>query len=300
MKHHYVPQFYLRRWAQPDNGKVWEFSRPFRKVVARQRATSETCQAAGLYSLDGFEDREQREYLELSVMQRIDHHAARALSHMISTGKMPPDQIDRDGWITFLLSLLHRSPARLAYLDERARVMPGEMREQLAPEYLARRSDADPPTLEDYLDQRDDQQVAFARTILMVNLMSSGPVGQTIAKMSWHFIDVAESKHDLLTCDEPLVTSNGIGHQFGYIALPVGPRHLFMAVQSEPVISAFAAQRPTDLVRGFNDCICKQAERLVIGRSKGHQSFVERRLGRHVDEKRAGLQQRFTWNPPIA
>ncbi|MCO6403529.1 DUF4238 domain-containing protein [Aurantimonas endophytica] len=49
-KHHYIPAFYLRRWAGTDK-KVTEFSRPYRDVVVRSVMPERTGYQERLYEL---------------------------------------------------------------------------------------------------------------------------------------------------------------------------------------------------------------------------------------------------------
>ena len=50
--HHYLPQFYQRRWAGKD-GKLTVFSRPHDMVVVKRRSTRATGKKAGLYAVPG-------------------------------------------------------------------------------------------------------------------------------------------------------------------------------------------------------------------------------------------------------
>ena len=46
-KHHYIPKFYLERWTAKD-GRLCEFSRPHKSVVATRKHTDATGYLRGL------------------------------------------------------------------------------------------------------------------------------------------------------------------------------------------------------------------------------------------------------------
>ena len=47
-KHHYLPVFYLKHWAA-DDGRLCEFSRPYKEVKPKRRFPDETGFIRGLY-----------------------------------------------------------------------------------------------------------------------------------------------------------------------------------------------------------------------------------------------------------
>jgi hypothetical protein len=48
-KHHYIPVFYLKQWAQTD-GQICEFSRPYKEVKPRRTYPDGTGYVRGLYT----------------------------------------------------------------------------------------------------------------------------------------------------------------------------------------------------------------------------------------------------------
>jgi len=53
-KHHYIPAFYLKRWVDPD-GKVTEFTKPYRDIIVKPIAPERTGYQERLYELKGYE-----------------------------------------------------------------------------------------------------------------------------------------------------------------------------------------------------------------------------------------------------
>ncbi len=108
-KHHYIPVFYLRQWA--TNGRLIEFSRPYRSVVkARPTSPEGTGYVRGLNVMKGLPP-ESAEQFETVVMRNVDSLAADALRQLLSGDedlKWAPKP--RSAWTRFLVSLLLRTP----------------------------------------------------------------------------------------------------------------------------------------------------------------------------------------------
>jgi hypothetical protein len=54
-KHHFSPVFYLRGWCDNTTGKLIQYSRPYREVIAEPRFT-ETGFKPFLYTMEGLPD----------------------------------------------------------------------------------------------------------------------------------------------------------------------------------------------------------------------------------------------------
>ena len=296
--HHFLPQFFLKRWIDPQIKELWEYSRPREKIVVRRRATSATGKQKHLYTVDGLAEPELREQVELKLMQPIDTFGAEALEEMLRTGERPQQKKHRDGWARFVMSVMHRSPDRMRYFAERIARERDELANEMEGEYARLRRDFDPETLQEFLAS-SELAVSSARAILLRSMVDSSQIGEVIIGMRWSLIRLPQVRFGLLTGDDPVITSNGLGHKRSFILLPVAPDVVFAAAASQSVIAAFGSQEPRALERGLNDAICRQADRLVIGSSNQQVRFVENRLGLNVDERRNGLLERLTWNAPL-
>lgn len=296
--HHYLPKFFLRRWIDPTTGEVWEYSRPRERVVVRRRAVSATGKEKNLYSVQGLVEPELRQQVELKLMQPVDTVGAEALDEMLKTGERPSQTKLRDGWARFVMSVMHRSPDRMRYFANRIANERDDLARDMQGEYEKLRRPTDPESLKDFL-ANSELAVSSARAILLRSMVDSPRIGDAIVRMHWKLLKLPVVRFGLLTGDDPVITSNGLGHARSFILLPVSPDVVFAAANDEAVIRAFASQEPKALERGLNDAICQQADKLVIANSNQQQRFVENRLGHYVEERRKGLLERLTWVAPI-
>lgn len=296
--HHYLPKFFLKRWIDPQTKEVWEYRRPREKVVVRKKAVSATGKQKNLYTVDGLPDPELREQVELKLMQPVDTIGAEALEEMLRTGQMPESKKHRDGWARFVMSVMHRSPDRMRYFAERIARERDDVLKDMEGDYARLRRPSDPETLREFM-QASELATSSARAELLRSMVDSPRVGEAIVQMHWRLLRLPVVRFGLLTGDDPVMTSNGLGHERSFILLPISPDTVFAAAKNPAIIDSFASQDPRALERGLNDAICRQADSLVIGSSNQQKRFIENRLGLNVQERRDGLLERLTWNAPL-
>ncbi|WP_184278922.1 DUF4238 domain-containing protein [Brevundimonas vesicularis] len=293
-RHHYLPEFYLKAWAV--NGEVTEYSRQRSGLDLQRRSPRATGFQMHLYSLPGEPDAERREQIELNTMRQIDEAAAPVLCRMRDEPGAPLCQDQTNAWTIFVMSMLFRNPARLEWFDEQIRSTSHKFSEEDRAEYQHLRSASDPASPEDFFRQASGDDLSVARMQLMLNLIGSQSIGRGLAEMAWSVLAVPHRNHGLLTCDDPVMTSNGMNRGDSFILLPVGPEHLFVAANSDRALWSFTSQRPRDIERAMNDAIVAQASKLVIGAHDRHSTFIDRRLGK--SEPSSGYLGRHTWKCP--
>src|SRR4051794_13646690 len=83
-RHHYIPKFYLRRWAGPD-GKICQFSRPHRVVVPLRCHPAATGYLDRAYELQGFAPLLAQQ-VETEFFKPVDSWASDALMNLEAHG----------------------------------------------------------------------------------------------------------------------------------------------------------------------------------------------------------------------
>jgi hypothetical protein len=105
-KHHYNPQFALRRWVGSD-GRLCAMRRINGVVTPRRRQPSRTGMLRDLYRIEGVAE-ESSQDLEIKFMSPLDNVAAVVLDRLITGKPLDPEQ--RLAWARYLLSMLFRNP----------------------------------------------------------------------------------------------------------------------------------------------------------------------------------------------
>jgi hypothetical protein len=276
-KHHYVPIFYLKKWASPD-GRIVRYYRPFRDVVADRIAPKNTGYESGLYRLDGYPS-EQANAIEKTFMaQVVDEPAARALQALLAgdLANLAPEL--RQAWTRFVMSLIARNPTRVGQISIGGVETLRQSLMQSPEEYEAVRGPDDPPTLLEWVEQNAPALLENFGKQVLPGVITHKPTGDAIIQMKWSVVRIPADAIDMLTCDRPVYLSHGVMDENCIIALPISPRHIFFATRKPSLFDGFTVQKFKAMTASLNGLLIEQAERYVYGASDRHLRFAENRL----------------------
>ncbi|PZU45327.1 MAG: hypothetical protein DI568_13825 [Sphingomonas sp.] len=255
--HHFLPQFYTARWA--SEGSMVRYVRPRCLAPLHEKAVvpKSIGKARDLYAYSTGATEAERQRLEMRFFGPIDHRAAEALQKLDAC--QSGSTIDKVGLVQFVLSLQYRSPSRIAF-----------MRDELANRMIGVR---------DFDAHKPEQQRMIADGIndLLLELISSKDLVRIMADMRVFRINV-DSKHRLLTCDLPLMMSQGIAQSQGFLMFPYSPNRIAILVHDPKVAEAFSTQKPDVLAKAVNDALVRQAREFVIAADRCSRRFVENRF----------------------
>jgi hypothetical protein len=120
--------------------------------------------------------------------------------------------------------------------------------------------------------------------MLLQQIIDNQRVGPTIFDMHWSRVSVAASNFSLLTSDRPLDMPQGLASQDAYIALPIGPKMLFVAGHDATWANTLASANPTTVVKNVNLAVVSQARKFVWGVDHGQLAFVQKRMSTAPDK----------------
>lgn len=296
-RHHYLPVFYLKRWAGA-RGRVWRYYRPHDRVVASEVGPDFTGYEEGLYRLDGTAD---PQIIETKFFAVVDNNAAPVLERMIREGPAALGGDQRQSWALFLMSVLIRSPHSLVEISSVIhRFFRANLEELHQSDYAASRQPDDPESIYDFAIERTPE-LAEAYKAALPSMIDSDVVGERIINMRWAMFNLSAAPHTLLTGDRPCMTSRGIADPACMLSLPVSPTHLFVAANDIALLRQLNAQPARDTVRNSNHCIVKLAVQNVYGYTGAQLTFVEKRLRKADDPIVPGVILRGgVQSPPAA
>lgn len=222
--------------------------------------------------------------MEDHFFKEVDQTASDALAFMFENRdgatNMPPHL--RSGWSRFIVSLKHRNPEGIALLRQRFRASFEENLAEFQAKYDAERGPLDPRT---FAELRANIERGIERetwAVLLQNVINSERVSTVVDAMRWSLVTMPSADQPLLTSDRPLQMTNGIVHPEGEIILPVGPRDVFVAVNTPEMENALRSSKSKDFARALNDRTARNACTYVYGSDDGQLRFVENRLRREV------------------
>ena len=286
-RHHYVPVFYLKKWLTSD-GKLVEFSRPYRDVIERRKYPRATGFVDGLYLIDNLPDHLQA-WVEQVFLQKVDSDAARARDALLVRGVRSLTRLEKSNWIRFLLSLLHRRPEKIGYLHQLWAAKIEEIDRDLRENWLLRRRPQDPMTYDEMKTTTDPYGSAKMLAQLLANVMDSKFLGDHIINMIWCVVRW-KTGHPLLTSDRPLVTTNGFAQEDAHCAIALDTRTLFLAANNQRTLLGMT-QMKKRLAEVYNDRVVAAAHLYAYSRDKGLHSFVANRFQRDLELLRWDLKE---------
>jgi hypothetical protein len=275
-KHHYIPVFYLKRWAGPDR-RLCVYSRPHKEVRALRRHPEATAFEYDPYTIQGV-DLATASHLERRFFLQADNDAAQTLAHMEADPKKPLTVEQRSAWSRFIMCLVHRNPETVARLREQVRAEANRTIREFRENYAVLKRSDDPDTFEEYERQNRTGYIGRTSARLMQAVMDSDRVGKLLNKMTWTILNLP-SAYPLLASDRPLIMTNGISKPESHIAIPISPRKLFVAANDPSFAAALASEDPNDVVKRANERLTEQARNLVFGVDDQQLRFVGNRLG---------------------
>jgi hypothetical protein len=97
--------------------------------------------------------------------------------------------------------------------------------------------------------------------------------------------EVSRSKYSLLTSDRPLVMPVGLNHPQCSIALPVGPRHLFVAAHDNRFSRLLPGANHHKIAKLMNKDVVRQARQYVWGEDDSQMELVRKHFATLPDRE---------------
>ena len=282
-KNHYIPEFYLKRWLGGNDRRLSVYFRHPRGCAVARRHPAGIGYKIDLYTLPGV-DLGIATYLEREFFRVTDNLAAKSLA-AIENRAWQMDVDVRSGWTRFVTSLLHRNPELIERSLRTVSRYIDICRPLYERAYLEKRDASHPPTFEEFWDAIRRDVLARTWINLVQRSIDNFRVGTLFNQLSWRVLEVGGS-YTFLTGDRPIIMTNGMARPESHLAIPIGPRRLFVAA-ADPGIHESIGRRDADqLVAFVNDLIVRQAREFCVGVDSSHLQFFSNRFG-----------EAFTGNP---
>jgi hypothetical protein len=270
--HHYNPKFILKRWTV-DGGPLCEMRRIAGKVVANERYPGATGKLRDLYRTDGVPEANSQD-LELNFMSPLDNDAAVSLDKFLAGHSLDPD--NRVAWARFLLSLLYRNPECIELIKSHMTEMWARGTDALEHDWATLRGPLDQMTFAEATAIHRPGAAQIDASNMLVDIIANERAVPDIANMHWTRVGLSCSKYSLLTSDRPLVMPVGLAHPQCYIALPVGPRHVFVAAHDDRFSRLLPGADHNKIAKLMNRDVVRQARQYVWGADDSQLEFVRK------------------------
>lgn len=279
-RHHYIPEFYLKRWTRGD-GQLVEYAKGPTGIRLKPKYPKGTGWDEDLYSvkLDNFED-----VLERRFFDYVDGRADKVFDRLLVKAGLLKSAAEISSMSRFIMSLLLRDPESVASTRTKIeRDYPSVMR-AFQDRYEEKRSPSDPEDVIEYFRINDPQLESRFFLRIMQKTIDNPRIGSRLNAMRWVMLDVSQSEVKLLTSDRPVVVSDyGIGSRASYVALPMSPTRALVGVNDPALIDNLESHGQEETARDLNLDVVRQAKRFVYGSDDAQSSFIEQHFGTRLE-----------------
>ena len=225
-RHHFVSQFYLRAWHDPDGSGFWLYTRTKNgHICLHRRPAKSVAYLENLYSLrpNGlpFGPLATSDEPERTFFSRIDDAAARIHQNLICSDINSVSFDEKWVWSLFLNSLLERSPKRISEIEQ---AVPST---EIATEFTRRWQSTHMQKVWNKIDIN-----AAVRNSLLAALPAyivNKPFLDYLAQMCWNTFDISNGTDHFLTGDYPLVVNHGQSDRPIYLlSIALSPKRLLV------------------------------------------------------------------------
>lgn len=277
-RHHFMPVFYLKRWAGVD-GCLEQFRRlAGREIKPRRSAPAATGYRDDLYAMPGL-SADLAQQVEKLFMQEVDSLAAAVLPGLESGGPVAWTSESRTAWARFVRSLQLRTPADVAGVKQRAQDDWGVSIPLIQETYESLRRAGEPMTFEEFVVSKDPSLVERAALKILTRLIDDPGLGAHVMNMEWEVIDLRSSPVRLLTSDCAVEQIEGLAHPDAFMTLPIGPTRLFIAANRRQIIDRLKVAPAEEVVKLRNTSTVCYARDFVWARDRAQADYICDRLG---------------------
>lgn len=286
--HHYVPRFYLSRWAGED-GKICRYSIPFGTEIKTERVSPKgTAFEPHLYNfLEGSPDSSQN--LELDLMKQIDNDAAIVLEKL-EMGTIPAKTSPlRKSWAKFLIAQLLRSPEDVEQLKYSVEEEWTKAEPAIRQKFRQIRQVVDPIDYVEFMEQKFPNQLNTLTYDIAKNIYVHDGISNLYAQCEWSVIEFSDQAYKLLTSDRPIWSTATMTQDDDFLWLTIGPKKLFILAPNREIIKQLKLRPRNQLAKTINGLVAEHAVKFVFGAddkmrtfvtkyfaTKRHSSFLER------------------------
>jgi hypothetical protein len=274
---HYIPKFYQRRWAVHADKCVCVYSRPHKEVHVQRKRPKGVGFERDLYTVTN-PDPAVATYLERQFFQVTDDLAAKALA-VIEAGQWSAMGTDiRSGWTRFIMSLLHRNPERIAESLQTVSRYVAMLKPRYERMYHLKKDANHPATFEEFWQIMLPEILDRTGIRLIQTSIDTEAAGRHFNNLLWGVLDF-KSSHTFLTGDRPIIMTNGMIRPDAHLAIPIGPRKLFIAARTIDLVNELKRENADNVVTSINDRIVRQARRFCLGVDDSYRAFFGERFG---------------------
>ncbi len=279
-RHHYVPEFLLKKWApSPNDSNVcaywWD---RYKKALARRTQGAK----AFCFEIDLFTVNVQGkppDILETDFFGPVDTQGAAAMDKLVEGGVEALSGDDRSDFTRFLFSLENRRPSLIRELRERGpKIMEQDIdSDQDFRAVLRERGfDKDPSFYAKGLGLLSEER-ALANVQGLVN---DRTYGEKFINWHWSVARAQSGQGTFLLSDRPLIRKYAFDDPEAVWLLPLNPHTAFYATKRE---APKQVTNGREFLKSVNKHSVQQADKYVFSMDASHEPLLRKHLRMKAD-----------------
>lgn len=295
MRHHYVPEFYLKRWATDDLVCGYYWDHRSRSLKMSRTGPKAFCHDSDLYKL-GSEPTERSQLLEIQFLGAVDDKAGKTIDKIAKGDLRSLTDDEACDWVRFLMSLEMRRPSVVNFLKSHAskdfieNTNDGAkfISEMKRLKIQGRSSEILESATRSYIEDR--------MLLRMQGAIDDSKIGKHYLQMNWLTKKLSTGGIDLVVADRPFVRQGGIEAPNNLWCLPLDPDTAFFCSNDINLLNKLERSGARQISKIINRHSVEQAEKYVFDKS-GMNSRLLERLGQPRTKPkelgRAGIDTRL-------
>ncbi len=281
LRHHYIPVFYLKQWADAK-GRLLKFTRPYGDTVKHEpKSPKKTSYERGLYRVPNVPEH-LAEIIEQGFMKKMDDLASDVLRDFIANVQHGWTLARKEAWSRFIVGLMLRNPENLGRIKAELQRYTDENYNKWREEYEATKKPGAAP-----FETIDALHTLKVTLMSLERFINKRPLLDNISKLQWGMVDLTGTRYRLVTSDRPVVRTDGLNKPDSHLAVPLSPTRLFIATNNQRTTAMFQSMPPRDLVMRMNKRVVRNAIKYVWDTGLTNERLIKGQLSAdaHTDPK---------------
>lgn len=273
MKHHYIPQFYLKHWESVEG--IYCYHYQFHNFLMVTKQASEVGFLPNLNSIQN-EKGELDHTIETIHFNEHDNCSSQALMKIIKYGIDSINAKEKEDWCDFIIGLLFRHPSMMNLgLDDIERAIK-DFEPLLTPELK---------NSSEFKNFRNNYHQELIRNT--TDKTSDSELKTFLLELNWSLLDFEKSALSLLTGDRPagiyslddriIRSLDDFKEANIYLTLPLTPKKCFIATNPKNNINDLKFSQKK-LIRNLNLVLVKRAAFYVFAKDNQAYSFIKKNM----------------------
>jgi hypothetical protein len=278
MDHHYIPKFWLKRWAD-DKGRVLRHrKRPHDGQITSKRLSPKSFAFVEDLYKSPYPDEEAAHKLERKFFGAIDDTAAVALDELLAAKAKIPGGPLRD-WVHFVMSLMFRTPAAFRELHHSA-IRHYEMQIAAGRHEIEANDKFDQARAAKIIAAYEDAEHLTKRLhAAMPKIVFNEAILDMLESMEWMILTRYDDCPSILLSDEPVMRPIGLREERGHLAMPLTPDKLLIGVGDRRFGQYLRSINRKEIVKELNKWTVQSAREFVVSVDNDQDCFIHKHFG---------------------